>query len=64
MQRSIWLSVWLMVASLIVVPVAGGQTPGDDVHPSGKIVFTSDRDGDTEIYIMNEDGSDQRRLTE
>jgi Tol biopolymer transport system component len=27
------------------------------------IVFVSERDGDQEIYIMNADGSDQRRLT-
>jgi Tol biopolymer transport system component len=26
-------------------------------------VFYSERDGDPEIYVMNADGSDQRRLT-
>ena len=29
----------------------------------GMIAFTSERDGNSEIYIMNEDGSDQRNLT-
>ena len=29
----------------------------------GKIVFYSDRDGNHEIYVMNEDGSSQQRLT-
>jgi Tol biopolymer transport system component len=29
----------------------------------GVIAFVSERDGDQEIYIMNADGSDQRRLT-
>jgi TolB protein len=29
----------------------------------GVIAFTSERDGDAEIYVMNADGSDQRRLT-
>jgi len=32
--------------------------------PDGRqIVFTSDRDGDPEIYVVNADGSDLRRLT-
>ncbi|MBU0494964.1 MAG: hypothetical protein KKA73_17460 [Chloroflexi bacterium] len=30
----------------------------------GRIVFVSDRDGNNEIYIMNADGTDQRRLTD
>jgi Tol biopolymer transport system component len=29
----------------------------------GVIAFTSERDGNMEIYVMNADGSDQRRLT-
>jgi TolB protein len=33
------------------------------VGPDGRIVFTSLRDGDMEIYSMNADGSDVRRLT-
>ena len=28
-----------------------------------EIVFFSDRDGNGEIYVMNADGSEQRRLT-
>jgi Tol biopolymer transport system component len=42
-------------------------TPGYDaeatVGPNGRIVFTSVRDGDMEIYSMAGDGSDVRRLT-
>jgi Tol biopolymer transport system component len=42
-------------------------TPGYDaeatIAPDGRIVFTSVRDGDMEIYSMNGDGSDVRRLT-
>ncbi|MFC1561009.1 SUMF1/EgtB/PvdO family nonheme iron enzyme [Candidatus Latescibacterota bacterium] len=30
---------------------------------NGKIAFTSDRDGNDEIYVMNPDGSDQRNIT-
>jgi Tol biopolymer transport system component len=43
-------------------------TPGYDAEdafsPDGKrIVFTSQRDGDLELYVMNADGSQPRRLT-
>ena len=31
--------------------------------PSGKIAFASNRDGDTEIYVMSPGGSGVRRLT-
>jgi Tol biopolymer transport system component len=43
------------------------STPGYDAEATvardGRIVFTSTRDGDMEIYSMNADGSDVRRLT-
>jgi TolB protein len=43
------------------------STPGYDaeatIDASGRIVFTSVRDGDMEIYSMNSDGGDVRRLT-
>ena len=39
-----------------------------DFYPSfspdgSKIAFSSDRDGNYEIYVMNADGSNQTRLT-
>ena len=45
--------------------------PPDDEEPpggeppiiNGKIAFTSTRDGNPEIYVMNADGSEQTRLT-
>ena len=43
------------------------ETPGYDaeatIGPDGRVVFTSVRDGDMEIYSMNGDGSYVRRLT-
>ena len=43
------------------------DTPGYDaeatIGPDGRVVFTSVRDGDMEIYSMNGDGSDVTRLT-
>ena len=57
------------------IPVAGGGTsqkltdsPGIDVggsySPDGsKIVFESDRSGSQQIYVMNADGSNQRRIS-
>ena len=48
-------------------PTALTTTPGYDaeatIAPDGRIVFTSVRDGDMEIYSMNGDGSDVKRLT-
>ena len=37
------------------------QTPAQ--HTNGKIAFTSGRDGNLEIYVMNPDGTNQVRIT-
>ncbi|MFZ5917074.1 MAG: tetratricopeptide repeat protein [Chloroflexota bacterium] len=37
--------------------------PPPDLAQAGSFVFTSLRDGNAELYAMNADGSDQRRLT-
>ncbi len=42
----------------ILVPTPGTRPAG------GLIAFTSERDGNGEIYVMNADGRDQRRLTD
>ena len=57
--KRFFLSAVVMV-SLLNVGVSGicSKAP-----ITAKIVFTSSRDGNREIYIMNPDGSDQVRLT-
>jgi Tol biopolymer transport system component len=42
------------VSTPSATPIGGG---------TGKIVFTSERDGNSEIYVMEADGSNQVRLT-
>ena len=51
------LSTFLILASLSVSALA-------KVPETAKVVFTSRRDGNFEIYIMNPDGSDQINLTQ
>lgn len=58
-SKRFFLSAVVMV-SLLSINVAGicSKAP-----TTAKIVFTSSRDGNREIYMMNPDGSDQVRLT-
>jgi Tol biopolymer transport system component len=69
------LSIPLPHADIWRVSADGGGSPvkltdsaGDDRAPvyspdGSRILFDSTRDGNTEIYVMNADGSKQRRLT-
>jgi hypothetical protein len=43
------------------IPLIQPQTPA--LKANGKIAFTSDRDGNPEIYVTNGDGTEQVRLT-
>ena len=49
----------VFIASALPVRTEAASSPGSQA----RIVFTSNRDGNSEIYVMNADGSGQRRLT-
>ena len=51
----------IFILAFLFVTTAFAQTP--TLRANGKIAFTSDRDGNSEIYVMNADGSNQNRLT-
>ena len=57
--RHIFSAVCLLV--FILTATVFAQTP--PLRANGKIAFTSDRDGNQEIYVMNNDGTGQVRLT-
>ena len=47
-----------VVASSTAAPALGAST-----EVNGLVVFSSNRDGNSEIYVMRQDGSNQTRLT-
>ncbi|SVB87529.1 uncharacterized protein METZ01_LOCUS240383, partial [marine metagenome] len=51
--------VLVMVSAVLTKPVSSGTFPGTN----GKIVFTSSRDGNKEIYVMDADGSNATNLS-
>jgi TolB protein len=53
----------LAILCLGFVPLAGSSASAAFPGANGKIAFTSDRDGNGEIYVMNADGSGQTNLT-
>jgi Tol biopolymer transport system component len=59
--------IGLSVFSVLLSGCGGEQGPAEAEAGSATenlIAFTSDRDGNSEIYVMNADGTEQRRLTE
>lgn len=42
----------------------GGDTPDSDIDCKARLAFQSYRDGDSEIYVSEADGSDQTNLTQ
>ena len=51
----------LILASIVVLVLTSLMAV---VDAQAQIAFTSDRDGNSEIYVMDADGANQRRLTE
>jgi len=47
---------------ILILPLTGSSHP--TFRRNGKIAFTSNRDGNLEIYVMNSDGTNQIRLTD
>jgi TolB protein len=58
------VSAILLLPSLLVIPIDQSAWAGTFPGPNGQIAFSSNRDGNFEIYAMNSDGSDETRLTE
>lgn len=54
----------ILVLVILTLAACGGEpTPPATPLGSERIAFTSDRDGNEEIYAMNADGSEQTSLT-
>jgi Tol biopolymer transport system component/(2Fe-2S) ferredoxin len=51
----------ICLSAFLFVTAVFAQAP--TLRANGKIAFTSDRDGNREIYVMNNDGTNQVRLT-
>jgi dipeptidyl aminopeptidase/acylaminoacyl peptidase len=54
----------ILLLTLLVGLALGPSDAGARQDDQGKIVFTSERDGNSEIYVMNADGGDVQRLTD
>src|SRR5215211_7563714 len=72
MFRGVNLKAWVallvaaMAAAIVVALLVDGTKParaGAFPGTNGKIAFDSDRDGNSDIYSMNPDGSDQTNLS-
>ncbi len=56
-------AILLLSLAQILVSVSEVHAQQSTLRTNGKIAFTSDRDGNREIYVMDPDGSNQVRLT-
>lgn len=57
------IGILLIVVFLLLLSTTLRAQAGSALQHKGKITFTSDRDGNSEIYLMNADGTGQTRLT-
>src|SRR5687767_9201456 len=64
-RTTIFLTLSGLVHAQPAAPSLGytGSLSTPTLRANGKIAFTSDRDGNPEIYMMNPDGTNQTRLT-
>jgi Tol biopolymer transport system component len=56
-------STLLVATALAALSVCAGAAQAAFPGVNGRIVFSSDRDGETDVYAMSADGSNQTRLT-
>jgi Tol biopolymer transport system component len=64
--QSSWRLVYLLASGIALISCQSDDNPLPlaPLVPSDLIVFSSERDGDHDIYIMNSDGTDERPLTD
>jgi Tol biopolymer transport system component len=57
--------VLAFVAPVVIIVGVAGTKPAEAAFPgkNGRLAFTSDRDGDFEVFTMRPDGSDVKQLT-
>ena len=63
MKERTLISVVLLLMSSLLLGSCAADIEQEVNTPSGRIAFTSDRDGNNEIYVMYADGTNQHNLT-
>src|SRR5262245_1755895 len=63
MSAFTWMAYALVALSAVGIVTPPHPSQAAFFGPNGKIAFTSTRDGNTEIYVMNADGSGQANIS-